>query len=441
LKNCKTKDMKINRRSVLALFIGLVTGLTSLSAQTVPAGINYQAVARDNTGKELANTSINVKFSILKDSPLGSPVYEELHSNVVTTKYGVFSLIIGNGAVTGGTAANLNAIDWSTGTYYLSVAVKFDNSYLEMGTMQFMAVPYALYAAKSLEPGPQGPKGDQGDPATDDQTLSFDGSALSIAGGNIVDLSGLLQSLTITNAADGNYIGISRGNSIKVSTIEGDGDPTNEIQDLVINNNVLKITKNTGATSWDLSKYLDNTDSQSLSYNSTSNVLGISGSTPTVDLSALKQSLTYNESTKSLSISSGNSVTLGTFTGFKAGLSSTMITFSSPTTPVDLVFTQVTGNYFNDGNYFNTTTGAFTAPYTGVYTFNYNLYLPYGSYIIVKVGGAQYDTVLGPIATKGTFNGSFIIKLSTGDTVNLSVLNGDLPSGTVYGSFSGYRVN
>ncbi|HNX65375.1 MAG TPA: hypothetical protein PKH02_00755, partial [Bacteroidales bacterium] len=169
--------MKINRRSVLALLVGLVTGLTSLSAQTVPAGINYQAVARDNTGKELANTSINVKFSILKDSPLGSPVYEELHSNVVTSKYGVFSLVIGEGTVTGGSAANLNAIDWSTGKYYLSVAVKFDNSYLEMGTMQFMAVPYALYAGKSLEPGPQGPKGDQGDPATDDQTLSFDGSA------------------------------------------------------------------------------------------------------------------------------------------------------------------------------------------------------------------------------------------------------------------------
>ncbi len=45
-----------------------------------------------------------------------------------------------------------------------------------MGTMQFMAVPYALYAAKSLEPGPAGPpgpKGDPGDPATDDQQLSY----------------------------------------------------------------------------------------------------------------------------------------------------------------------------------------------------------------------------------------------------------------------------
>ena len=28
-----------------------------------------------------------------------------------------------------------------------------------MGTIQFLAVPYALYAQKSLEPGPPGPKG------------------------------------------------------------------------------------------------------------------------------------------------------------------------------------------------------------------------------------------------------------------------------------------
>ncbi len=431
--------MKINRRSVLALLVGLVTGLTSLSAQTVPAGINYQAVARDNTGKELANTSINVKFSILKDSPLGSPVYEELHSNVVTSKYGVFSLVIGEGTVTGGSAANLNAIDWSTGKYYLSVAVKFDNSYLEMGTMQFMAVPYALYAGKSLEPGPQGPKGDQGDPATDDQTLSFDGSALSISGGNIVDLSGLLQSLTITNAADGNYIGISRGNSIKVSTIEGDGDPTNEIQDLVINDNVLKITKNNGATSWDLSKYLDNTDSQSLSYNSTSNALSISGSTPTVDLSGLKQSLTYVESTKSLSISNGNSVTLGTTVAFRAGMASTTVAF-----PSDLIFNQLSGTYYNEGNYYSSTTGAFKAPYDGIYCFNVCLTFTaasVGSSILIKVGGVQYDTILGPITAKGTYSGSIIIKLVANELVNVALINTDFTSGIVSGSFSGYRVN
>jgi hypothetical protein len=431
--------MKINRRSVIAFLAGVLTGVTSLSAQTVPAGINYQAVARDNTGKELANTSINVKFSILKDSPLGSAVYEELHSNVVTSKYGVFSLVIGHGTVTGGTAATLNAIDWSTGTYYLNVAVKFDNSYLDMGTMQFMAVPYALYAAKSLEPGPQGPKGDQGDPATDNQTLSFDGSTLAIAGGNVVDLSGLLQNLTITNAADGNYIGISRGNSIKVSTIEGDGDPTNEIQDLVINDNVLKITRNATATGWDLSKYLDNTDSQSLTYNTTSNVLGISGSTPTVDLSALKQSLAYNESTKSLTLSNGNSVTLGTTVAFKT--QKLISTTAAAATDVTFIGTSTS---YNDGNGYNTTTGEFTAPVSGIYTFtmSYNADGTGGSRELkLFINSSLYDYFAVEIASASIVPvKSITLKLVTGDVVKAVIFTG-VSTQTGSGTFCGFRIN
>ena len=86
--------------------------------------------------------------------------------------------------------------------------------------MQFLSVPYALYAQKSLEPGPAGPKGDPGpkgeagDPASDNQTLSFDQSNLTISGGNSVPLTSLLQNLTITTAPEGNYLGISRGNSV-----------------------------------------------------------------------------------------------------------------------------------------------------------------------------------------------------------------------------------
>ncbi|MCK7541047.1 MAG: hypothetical protein MZV63_64255 [Marinilabiliales bacterium] len=47
-------------------------------------------------------------------------------------------------------------IDWSAFNHWLQVSVKFENNFMDMGTMQFMAVPYALYAGKSLEPGPMG---------------------------------------------------------------------------------------------------------------------------------------------------------------------------------------------------------------------------------------------------------------------------------------------
>ena len=157
-----------------ALVVIIAAGQTAGAQGTVPGGINYQAVARDNSGKELVNTAIEVRFSVLTGSPTGPVIYQEVFTDVTTSRYGVFSLIIGRGEPVLGTFAG---IDWSTANHYLRVEVKFENLFMDMGTMQFMAVPYALYAAKSLEigpPGPPGPKGDPGDPASDDQELTYD---------------------------------------------------------------------------------------------------------------------------------------------------------------------------------------------------------------------------------------------------------------------------
>ena len=90
-------------------------------------------------------------------------VYQELHSNVTTSKYGVFSLIIGHGTpYRGKCTVSFHRLTGQQAFHYLKVEVKFENIFMDMGTMQFLAVPYALYAQKSLEPGPAGPKGDAG---------------------------------------------------------------------------------------------------------------------------------------------------------------------------------------------------------------------------------------------------------------------------------------
>jgi hypothetical protein len=183
--------MKKTLSFVMMVVVLLMAGAEIVSGQgTVPAGINYQAVARDNNGKEIVNTDIEVRFTIRSGSPTGTPVYQEVFTDVTTTKYGVFSLVIGKGDPVSG---SFSAIDWSAFNHYLQVEVKFENIFMDMGTMQFMAVPYALYAARSLEPGPQGPPGPQGIPgpeASDDQTLAYDKSTreLSISGGNKVTL-------------------------------------------------------------------------------------------------------------------------------------------------------------------------------------------------------------------------------------------------------------
>jgi hypothetical protein len=183
--------MKKPMTYILAVTLTLLAGVHAVSAQgTVPLGINYQAVARDNSGKELVNTDIEVRFTIRTGSPSGPAIYQEVFTDVTTSRYGVFSRIIGAGDPVLGTFAE---IDWSTSNHYLQVEIKFENLFLDMGTMQFLSVPYALYAAKSLEPGPAGPPGIQGppgDPASDDQQLIWDRNTrdLSIVGGNSVKL-------------------------------------------------------------------------------------------------------------------------------------------------------------------------------------------------------------------------------------------------------------
>ncbi len=347
----------INRKRSFLLSVFLFTCLLS-SGQNVPLGIFYQAVARDNFGKELASKDIDVKFSIISENPLGPVAYQELHSDVTTSKYGVFSLIIGKGIPTGGSCGELSQVSWSLAYHYLKVEVKFDNDFIDMGTMQFLAVPYALYAQKSLEPGPEGPKGDAGpkgdpgDPASDDQALS------------------------VINVDGSDYLAISGGNQVKISSIERDGDPANEIQDLTISSDKLKITKNLLATEWDLTRYLDNTDAQALSWNSGTRILGISGNAGTVNLSELKndadadpsneiQNITYDMSSNTLSISGGNSIVLGNMIAFRA--KKTIATYAPlPGSNVDFIPDQIE---YNDGNGLSISNGEFTAQYSGKWKF------------------------------------------------------------------------
>jgi hypothetical protein len=419
--------------------------------QNVPLGIFYQAVARDNFGKELANRDIDVKFSILSGNPLGAAVYEELHSNITTSKYGVFSLIIGHGTPTGGLYGELSQIEWGQAYHYLKVEVKFDNDFIDMGTMQFLAVPYALYAQKSLEPGPAGPKGDpgpkgdSGDPASDNQTISFDQNNLAISNGNSVPLTSLLQNLTITTSPEGNYLGITRGNSVLLGTIEADGDPKNEIQDLVINSDVLKITNNATATSWSLAKYL-----QSLTWNPTTRRLGLTDNSVSVDLSELKndadasptneiQTLTFDKNAGTLNISGGNNVSLTNTIGFKAKRSTSQ---TGLTIGVTYPFINPEAEFI-EGLCYDTGSGTFTATSTGIYSF-FITYRADGTgssrQLNLLKNGSVYE-ILGPDITSGSELTKWVtMKLDQGNTVSLTINTGmSTYSGT--GSFLGYKVN
>jgi hypothetical protein len=517
--------MKTGKSLTLIIFACILLFSRRGSAQEVPLGIHYQAVARDSYGKELYDREIDVKFSIYSGNPLGTLEYQELHSKVKTSRYGVFSLVIGNGINTGGRVSKLSDIAWETANHYLKVEVKFENNFMDMGTIQFLAVPYALFAKKSLEPGPQGPKGDPGpqgpkgdtgpqgpkgdagpqgpkgdtglqgpkgdtgpqgpkgdtgpqgpkgdpgDPATDDQTLSFDGANLSISGGNTVNLSGLVipHQLTII----GDTLSILGGNKVQLP---------NQIQDLVLDdNNILKITKNDNPTLINLNKFLDNTDNQKLSFNTETGKLSISGAEGEVDLSSLKndadsdptnelqdlilnnneltitgktspnkinlaayldntdnQQLSYNPVTNTLSLTNGGSVTLGSLVAFRA--KKMVSTTTSIATDVTFIPTSVD---YNDGNAFNALTGDFIAPATGLYTFTV-------SYFADGTGGSRklsiyynsglYEDLAVEIASQTQVTPrSITMKLNQGDVVKL-VINTGMATQTGTGTFSGFRV-
>ncbi len=386
-----------------ALLVLLLSGFT-LTAQNVPLGIFYQAVARDNFGKELVNKDIDVKFSIISGNPLGQVVFQELHDNVTTSKFGVFSLIIGKGTHTGGTYDDLSQIQWGTALHFVKIEVKFDNDFLDMGTLPFLSVPYALYAQKSLEAGPAGPKGDPGpkgeagDPASDNQTLSFNGNNLTISEGNTVNLSSLNIPHQLTLLGD--TLSILGGNKVGL---------TNQIQDLQLDvNNKLKITKNATATVIDLTKF-----TQNLSYSSDNYQLSLSNG--------------------------GGSVSLGHITAYRAGIASTVNLPNN--TPVTLIFNQVSGVYYPDVNY-NSSSGSFTAPSIGIYTFNVFINLPIGGSVVINLLGDPYETIIGPTSVVGSFRGTITMKLNEGDVVNASVIqnNGYPIPFNFAGSFSGYKV-
>ncbi len=145
---------------------------------------------------------------------------------------------------------------------------------------------------------------------TDDQTLSISSNNLTIEDGNSVSLAPYLDntdSQTLTYTAGTNTLALQNGGSVDLSELEDNTDD----QILILSGNDLSIE---AGNTVDLSGYV-NTDDQTLSYNTTTNVLTIEGGN-NVNLTELQdntddQTLTLSSNT--LSIEDGNSVNLASY--------------------------------------------------------------------------------------------------------------------------------
>ncbi|MES2835876.1 MAG: collagen-like protein, partial [Bacteroidota bacterium] len=154
--------MKIFLQKFLLLVLLVFVGFGTISyAQAPPQGINYQAIARDANGNELANQALKVKVKILQGSATGTLAYEEDHA-VTTNQFGLFTIILGSKDQT-----NFATVNWGSGAHFLEILIDENGAgFVSMGTTQFMSVPYALYAANSGggSVGPTGPTGPAGGP-------------------------------------------------------------------------------------------------------------------------------------------------------------------------------------------------------------------------------------------------------------------------------------
>ena len=122
------------------IFFVLLFSLATF-AQT-PDGFNYQATVRNNAGTLITNQTVDFTFTIIKDSPTGTAVYSQTQT-VTTDDLGQVNLVVGRGTPTTGA---FSIIDWSSGTYYLGIALNTGSGNVAMGTTQLLSVPYALYA-------------------------------------------------------------------------------------------------------------------------------------------------------------------------------------------------------------------------------------------------------------------------------------------------------
>ena len=176
------------KRTLLTILSVLFCAITF--AQSVPQGINYQAITRDSNGVVLMNQALTIQFSVISDLTTSAISWQETHQ-VTTNDYGLYTAIIGGGTATSvGSSATFDVIDWGASNHLLKVEVDYGGGLVDMGTTAFMSVPYSLNV----------------DPTDELQSLSISGDTLFISSGNYIILpTSVFTSLGCTDSTAINY--------------------------------------------------------------------------------------------------------------------------------------------------------------------------------------------------------------------------------------------
>ena len=115
----------------LAIIILLFGSILKSKAQVAPSGILFQAVARDANNNAAANRNVYAFVNVLDGTPNGIIAYAESFQ-VVSTKEGIFSIIIGQGVRVSG-ASSLLSLNWLNKTYYANIKIAIQPTFPDPG--------------------------------------------------------------------------------------------------------------------------------------------------------------------------------------------------------------------------------------------------------------------------------------------------------------------
>lgn len=133
---------------ILAILFLMISAYTS--GQSIPGGMNYQAVARGKAGEVLANHSITLKINLQSQGLVKSNVYySEIH-HAMTNQSGLFSIVIGTGSIMRG---SFTEIPWSTENIWMEVGIQEESAsdFIHISNTELLAVPYAFHAGTASE--------------------------------------------------------------------------------------------------------------------------------------------------------------------------------------------------------------------------------------------------------------------------------------------------
>ncbi|WP_179320306.1 tail fiber domain-containing protein [Winogradskyella helgolandensis] len=166
------------------LLIALIISSISFAQQ----GINYKALLKDSNDNVLANTFMNVQFSILENSTTGTIIYQEDH-NYTTDTNGLVILNIGTDTTPSiGVFADIN---WSANQHFLQTTITYNGGTINFDATEFMAVPYAFSAANvsGLEKVTDSTDSATGQPIYGWRLIGQNSALYGNLGENAVDLS------------------------------------------------------------------------------------------------------------------------------------------------------------------------------------------------------------------------------------------------------------